>query len=200
MKQARLLLIAVLALSFAASSAFATDIRIIFDPSPPDPGATFTNIYPSDIGSPLPIAWQSCSNQGIPASLSSPPFNAVACLAMNNVSGQSISQLTIDFTVSSLLNGQTVDCVNADSFLTVNNCPTGTLTTGQNVSITFSGGTPVPNNTDMFFGAEAAGLTDPSQFPPVSVTAAPEPSTLTLLPIGLLILGLGYGWRRRTAL
>lgn len=201
MKVTRIALVAALVLSFAAASAFASDIRIIFDPTPDPPpvGATYTNIYSFDIGSPLPVAWQSCSNAGIPSFSVTPPA-PIACLALNNVSGQSISELTIDFTVPASLAGQTVDCENADSFLTLNNCPNGTLTTGQQISITLFGGDPVPNNHDMYFGADAAGLTDPSQFPPVTVTAAPEPSTLMLLPIGLLILGLGYGWKRRAAI
>lgn len=204
MKVTRIALVAALVLSFAAASAFASDIRIIFDPAPDPPpaGATFTNIYSFDLGTPLSVAWQACAispgvpNPGIPSSL----VGETACLALNNVSGQSISELTIDFTVPASLAGQTVDCENADSFLTLNNCPNGTLTTGQQISITLFGGDPVPNNHDMYFGADAAGLTDPSQFPPVTVTAAPEPSTLMLLPIGLLILGLGYGWKRRAAI
>lgn len=198
MKVTGIILTAALVLSFAAASAFASDIRIIFDPGPGPTPATITNIFSTDIGMPLSVAWQSCSNLGIPSSLS----GETACLALNNVTGQSISELTIDFTVplTSPLVGQTVTCANTDGFLTSNNCPTGALTAGEPVSITFSGGNAVPNNTDMFFGADAAGLTDPSQFPPVTITAAPEPSTLMLLPIGLLILGFGYGWKRRASI
>lgn len=195
MKQARLLLIAVLALSFAASSAFASDIRIIFDPNTDPPPANITNIFSNDIGVPISVQWQSCSNLGIPSSLS----GETACIALNNISNQAISELTIAFTVPAALNGQTVDCENTDNFLTSNNCPAGTLTTGQQVSITFSGGTAVPNDTDMFFGADTGNINVPlSDYPGVSITAAPEPSTLLLLPIGLLILGLGFGWRWRT--
>lgn len=197
MRHGRILLVAALVFSFAAASAFASDIRIIFDPNNDPPPVAITNIFSSDLGTPISASWQSCSNQGIPPSLSS----ETACIALNNLSGQSISALTIDFTAPASLSGQTVDCENGDNYLTSNNCPAGTLSTGQQVSITLFGGTPVPNDTDMFFGADAQGLTSFSQFPPLTITPtpAPEPSTIMLLPAGLLILGFAYGWRRRSA-
>ncbi|MGH9395830.1 MAG: PEP-CTERM sorting domain-containing protein [Terriglobia bacterium] len=198
MKVLRIVLLCAIVLSFALAAAAdgIPDIRIIFDPMPLDPAVQLADIISA--GTPVSVPWQSCSNAGIPASVS----GETACLALANLTGGPITALNFEFTVpaSGPLVGQTVDCVNADSFLTDNNCPAGTLTTGQLVDITFSGGTPVPNDTDMFFGANAAGLTDFSQFPPVTITdPTPEPSTLLLIPTGLLILGLGWSWRRRQA-
>lgn len=195
MKTVRAFLLVVIALSFAVAAAAdsAPDIRIIFDPIPNSP-VQLTDII--SIGAPVTVGWQSCSNLGIPSSVS----GETACLALANLTGQVISSLDLQFTAPAVIAGQVVDCQNADSYLTSNNCPAGTLVAGQLIDITFRGGNPVPNDVDVFFGVDAPGLTDPSQLSPAGVTATPEPATVALFSSGLLIMGFAWMWRRRANL
>ncbi|MGH9407466.1 MAG: PEP-CTERM sorting domain-containing protein [Terriglobia bacterium] len=192
MKSARALLLAIIffVAAITASAHPVSDIRIIFDPDPAGP-VTLTDI--ASVGTPVTPTWQSCSDLGVPSTLSA----ETACIALANLTGQDVTSLDIQFTVPSTgpLIGQIVDCENADNFLTSNNCPEGNLTAGELVDFTMYGGSPVPNDTDVFFGANADGLTDPSQFPPVTITdTTPEPGTLLLFSTGCFLLGLG--WRR----
>lgn len=198
MKSLRLLLLTTMMVSFSlvAAADGIPDIHIILDPIPPsDPGVVLTDILST--GTAVSAPWQSCSLGGIPNSVS----GETACLALVNLTGQSISSVSVSFTVPSSLAGQTIGCASTDNFLTSNNCAlAGTLTTGELVDVTFSGGTPVPNNTAIFFGSDAPGLPGPDDFPPITLTAAadtPEPGGLLLVSTGLLLFGLGWVRRRR---
>lgn len=161
--------------------------------------ASVTNLVHGDLGHPISVAWQACTNQGIPGDFSSatPPY--IACLALNNLTGSPISSLTFQFVVPSLLNGQTVDCSNDGHYLgSPANCPTGKLATGELVTFGFSGLPPIPNNTDFFLGASADGLTDPNDFPGVNMTAAlPEPAALGMFGLGLALIAVLVELRRR---
>ncbi|MGH9449956.1 MAG: PEP-CTERM sorting domain-containing protein [Terriglobia bacterium] len=201
MKFFRVLLLCgfVLLFALAAAADGIPDIRIIFDPTPPNPAVQLTDIL--NAGTSVAPPWQSCSDAGIPDTGPFPLSNETACLALANLTGGPITALTIEFSAPAAIAGQIVDCENNDNFLANNNCPTGTLTAGELVDITLSGGTPVPNDTDIFFGANAAGLNSPADFPPVTITdPTPEPATLLLIPTGLLLLGLEWGRRRRRAM
>lgn len=193
--RALLLTLAVLSFAIVAAADSIPDIHIVFDPGP-------TNVNPTNIyqqGSAVSVSWISCGETGIPGSLS----GETACLAMNNLTGSSISALDLSFEVpaGSPLVGQTVNCDNTDSFLTSNDCSAaGTLMAGQVVDITFSGGNPIPNDMDFFIGADAAGFNGPGDFPPVTVTADPTPEagTLLLFATGLGVLGLGW-WHKSSS-
>ncbi len=186
--------------AFAVSAmADNSDMRIILDPGNTD--ASVTNIF--NTNTPISVSWQSCSNTGIPSVLS----GETACLALNNLTGSVISSLTLTFTTPSDFDTQTIDCVNADSYLTSNNCPNGEIGPNTQVSITFSAGESIPNATDFFFGADATcgpddtacALTD---FQPATVTVdpVPEPGMLSeLIPTAFGVLGLGW-WNERRKL
>lgn len=207
MKRLMVMTLAACVLAFGmCSSALAMRFRL--DPGPTPPGATVTNLYADNIGTIVPVAWQACTNQGIPTSFSNPtpttpptpPY--IACLALNNLTGASITSLTFQFTVPTALAGQTVDCTSDGVYLaSTTDCPTGKLVANQLVTFGFSGLPPIPDNTDFFLGASADGLTDPGQFPGVGVTATvPEPAELGMFGFGLLlIVGAVEVSRRRRA-
>ncbi len=201
MKRFMILSLAACVLAFGVcSSAFA--IRFRLDPellgAQVQP-VTLTNLLPGDLGSSVPVAWQSCSNAGIPTSFGTaiPPY--VACLALNNLTGKAISALTFQFVVPTLLAGQTFECSNDGTYLAVvTDCPTAALVAGQTVSFGFAGLPPIPSSTDFFLGASADGLTDPSDFPTIGVTASvPEPAELGMFGFGLALIAVLVVVRRR---
>lgn len=197
MKRLIVMIAAACVLAFGmSSSAFAMRFRL--DPGNGTP-VNVTNLFAGDLGQPISVAWQSCSNDGIPGSFSgaTPPY--VACLALNNLTGSPISSLTFQFTVPAGLAGQSVDCSSDGVYLASStDCPTGNLVAGSVVSFGFSGLPPIPTSTDFFLGASADGLTDPSDFPGISVTASvPEPAELGMFGFGLALIAVLVEVRRR---
>lgn len=193
MKRFMILTLAACVLAFGvSSSAFA--IRFRLDPGSSTTPVSVTNLLPGDLGQAVSVNWQPCSNLGIPPVLSAPPLSLVSCLALNNLTGASISSLMFQFTVPAVLEGQTLDCSNDNAFLaTTTNCPTGNLVTGQVVSFGFSGLPPIPTNTDFFLGAsDSVDITVTANANPV-----PEPAALGMFGLGLALIGIMVEVRRR---
>lgn len=179
-----------------------SDMRIVFDPTSGDPPATITDVYDFDLGTPLTVTWQSCSDAGIPASLS----GDTACLALDNVSGVTLDAFTLQFTTPTTLEGftsQDLTCETSDSSLTTNNCPES-VGADSLLDVTFSQGTGegVPSYTNFYIGAYAdcGGVACAlSDFTPATVIAsAAEPSSF-MLALPLLFFILAVGWLRRAA-
>jgi hypothetical protein len=180
MKHLRLVLV-LAACMVSAGSASASDIRLIFDPVPAQLGSLYLIQTP---GTDYTVSWMSCNQLVIPPGLRGDN----ACLPFLNETGGPISFLDVAFTVNSALVGQTISCANTDGDLTTNNCAAYTpLTLGENVTVTFSGGTPVPYLMAFFVAENGVPL---ASAPTVGVTAVAEPLALPLLLMGLALMGL----------
>jgi len=185
MKFIRTLLVA-LVCCFAAGSAFANNIHVVFDPIPIPPGTFGIVTDPTAIYS---TNWESCNSQGIPQS----EFGSDdACIALVNETGVSLTQLNLSFTVTPDLVGGSITCTPLDGVLPVNNCgtatPPGGFTLGQTVSVEFTvgAGMAVPNLSAFFFGEQGA----PDLLGTTVDITAPEPGSLTLLAAGMGLIGL----------
>lgn len=172
-----------------ASPAWAGNINVIFDPFPPGGGS---NLYLLPSNGPWNVNWQSCSFPPVPSY--SPAFGADACLAFANDTGGTINDFSITFVVPSALNGDTVSCSSPDNALAVNNCGSiGTLSTGQTLTLEFSGMPGIPLNYDFYIGETGANLSD---LPPTMVQIPThDPNTLVLLMAGMSMLAVA-GIRR----
>jgi hypothetical protein len=201
MKFIRVLLVAVICCS-AAGSAFANNIHVVFDPETPIQNGTFGLIQ--DPTAVYDVAWQKCTDPGIPGIFGPPTpsapgnLNDDACIALDNDTNPavSINSLTLSFTVTSALVGDTISCDPLDGFLSSNNCgsvSTDGFTLGQVVTVQFFSGMPVPPNMNFFFGETGVALAD---MPDINITA-PEPSSLTLLAAGMGLIGLCMVFAKR---
>ena len=179
MKLLRFLALPLLVLAMS-SPAWADDINIIFDPSTPQVG----NFYLiQDDSTTYEVAWGSCSQNGVPTALQ----HDQGCLLFINETGQTLTDVTLSFTVNSALNGQTIACTSTDGSLSGSTCAAaGTLVTGNDVTIDLY--TSVLNNS-AFFVAENG--VDPGDLPPLDVQVPTyDPSTLVLMLAGMALLGV----------
>jgi PEP-CTERM motif-containing protein len=198
----------VIAILVCASSVAmrAQDIKVSFDPpSTPvfiDPNDVFQPI--TSVNQPVTFAWGACDAADNPYAPSE--INGdTACANFANLTGQAISQLTFTFLAStSIVGGDTVSCASLDPDLSTPSCPANPpngFADGTPVSVTFSGGTPIPpslSKTDLsvFFlaetGVSAADINSLSWSADV-----PEPSSLGMLAAGMGLLGLCVGLVKR---
>lgn len=181
-----------------SGSALATRFRIS------DPPAT-TPIY--EMGVPVDVGWEDCATDDV-------------CAAFINVSGSTITSLVFQFTATDVLAGQTLTC-DAEGVFSFNDCDSlPVLVSGQTYTFRFWGGsiasdvippaiaaTPdgvgtyafAPNSGPGFqVDMDQTGLTALNA-PMTTMTpfAVPEPGVLGVFGLGLLLLGLGIGARRR---
>jgi hypothetical protein len=186
MKYIRPAFLAIL-LCFVTGVAFADDIKVQFDPQSPIPDGTYGIITSSTAV--YSVNWESCSSTG-PLQVFGPGYSDdnSGCIALINLTGGAITQLSLSFVVNSALVGQTLGCDSIDEYLTSNTCSgtPGAFTLGETVSFQFFAGQPIPN-TDSFYFLETGVALDNA--PTVSLTA-PEPTSLTLLAAGMGLIGL----------
>lgn len=205
--RAFILAFAVLGFAIAASADVMPDIHIVFDPAVPVSPSMIGNLYVVQTpGTPYSVSWLNCSAY----SSFNPAPNFDACLGFFNNTGAPLTGFDISFTVPSTgpgsgLIGQPVNCSTLGPNLTGNTCPTGTLSAGENVDVSFFGGAAVGNETAFFVGEDGVACGNPSDglvcssLPPTTVAddSAPEAGTLVLFGTGLIMLGLGLEWRRK---
>jgi len=179
-----------------ASPALAGSINLMLDPIT---GGGNDPYYILPGAGSSPITWQSCtampSGPLPPAGPGSEFIGDAACLVITNYTGGSIFDLKLTFMIptGSPLIGDTLTCSNEDSYLTAN-CGTITIEAGT-MSLTFSGGTPVPALDTIVFGETS---TDGNLLPNGSVSVPTyDPSTLILLLAGMSMLAVAG--TRRTA-
>ena len=195
MKRYLILALAALGLALAAPSAFAT--HVIFDPpmDPPPPPVVCTafetncNIY--ELGQAYQMDFMPCSQPPMPGQAAgSSAYNW--CLWFNNVSGHGGTKFTFSFVPNggSLVDPDQVDCSSSPSDLATSNCPS-TLPTSGPLTVTFFTHSPLQNNFYIY--------TDFAKQPgPATVTVSvPEPGALGMFGLGLLVLGVGFGWQKR---
>ena len=207
LKQVLKVMIVPVVLISLASPVWAGGLGITLDPSPAPPGGG-ANDYQLYTEGPFTVSWQPCttSNPSNPPPYGPLPTGSlligdVACLGFVNDTGADISSLTLQFTVTSALNGLTLTCSNdpGDTYLAANNCSSyGTLSTGEFVSLTFNAPVDVPPNYDFYFGVTSTAPLTLSDIPDTGLSLPTyDPSTLMLLATGMAFLAMGT--LRRTA-
>lgn len=203
MKRYLILALAAFGLAVAAPSAFAT--RVIFDPPsgvPPPTGTDCTladgplndftpcNINKTD--TPYDVAFVDCSTlSGLD------PAADGWCLFMTNVTRQTLRKFTFQFTVptgGSRDGSDRLFCGSQPRGFATDNCEDGALVTpGDLLDVSFFA--TLANNKNFYLITDFFEQPDPAI---VTVSASvPEPGELGLFGLGLLALGVAYGWQRR---
>ncbi|MDQ6648359.1 MAG: PEP-CTERM sorting domain-containing protein [Pseudomonadota bacterium] len=195
MRHYLVLALAALALVLTTPSAFAIRIRIV-DPAPtPCSSNTPCSIY--DLGTTYQADFVSCSHPPtgtIPRSVNTEGFSY--CLWLNNVTGNNASRFDFDLTVPEGAGGQSLQCQsdNPENLMAIQ-CPEFLPAAGSPFGVTFLMNPPLGYNrdfymlTDFLVNPGSAGVT-------LSATSVPEPGELGLFGLGLLAIGLGYGWQK----
>lgn len=200
MKRYLILAAAAVVLAMAAPAAFAT--RVIFDPPsgvmPPegtdctissDGLNDYTPCNISKINTPYDVAFVDCSTlTGLNPSASG------WCLYMTNVTGRSLTTFRFQFTVpgDSLDGSNVLHCGSQPAGFATDNCQDGaTVATGDPLDLTFFAS--LPNNKNFYLITDFVDQPGPA----IVTVSVPEPGELGLFGLGLLMLGMGYAWRRR---
>ncbi|MGH8182485.1 MAG: PEP-CTERM sorting domain-containing protein [Rhodanobacteraceae bacterium] len=210
MKRYLLFAAAVLLLGLiVAPNAFA--IHVIFDPTTVT-GQTLTASDPvCTSNTPCNIAlpnttytatFLSCASGAIlPASVctTAPVTSAWYGVWFNNVTGYALNTFTFSIPIPTGFGGQSLTCSGSPpgSGITVI-CPSTAPAAGSDLDLTvhtnpalFGGGNSGGNPEDFYLLADVPFTTTGM------VASVPEPSELGLFGLGLLALGLGYGWKKR---
>lgn len=193
---------AALVLAMAAPAAFAT--RVVFDPPPSGIGPPvgtdctlsagnlndYTPCNVNQINTPYNVAWVDCSTlTGLN------PSATGWCLFMTNVTGRTLSTFRFQFTVpagGSLDGDNLLQCGSQPAGFATDNCEDGaTVAAGDPLDLSFFAS--LPNNTNFYLITDFVNQPDPA----IVTVSVPEPGELGLFGLGLLMLGVGYGWRRR---
>jgi hypothetical protein len=200
----RYLLLALAAFSFlmVAPSAMAVRVRVVDAPTvdctaiPANTICAVTDANASYAMSFLPVSNALCqSATGVPADISGFTW----CIIFNNLSRAPRTSLDFSFTVPTQASGDdysSVICDGVPSSVTKTFCPLGPVEAGNTISTLFSASPGVPNGESvyLFVDFQNSPGTTVATFAPVSV---PEPGALGLFGLGLLGIGLGYGWKKR---
>lgn len=207
MKRYLVLALAAFVLVAFAPSAFAT--RVIFDPPSPSPSGLgppagtdctlsidgLNNYTPCNIsktGVPYSVSFVDCTAlTGLPSP--APGW----CLYMDNVTGTSLNAFTFQFNVpagGSYDGSDVLQCGSQPKGYATNNCPNGSsLSVNQLLDLSFFA--PLANNTDFYLITDF--INDPGYADVTVAATVPEPGEFGLFGLGLLLIGAGYGARRR---
>lgn len=203
MKRFLVLAFMVLAAAVVAPSALAT--RVIFDPpsgvAPPTgtdctlgtpPLDDYTPCNINKRNTPYAVQFVDCSTL---TGLS--PAASGWCLFMTNVTGGSLHTFTFDFTAPSGGSADGTDeltCSSQPLGFATDNCVDGLhVTGGESLDLSFFAS--LDNNKNFYL------ITDFFDSPGIATVTvnAPEPGELGLFGLGLLALGVAFGWERRQA-
>ena len=185
-------------LAMTAPAAFAT--RVIFDPPsasndtlPPTTPQQCTHDDPCSIGllnHTYQVNFIPCGDvQGVNT------YGFSFCLLMNNVTMHAAAKFTFQFIVpeGGSFSGDELECGSIPTDFATDNCPQALPDPGSLFTVSFFPNPPLPNRTDFYLFTDfvnSPGAADVT-------LSVPEPGELGLFGLGLLALGLGYGWRRR---
>ncbi len=204
MKHYLLPALAALAFFVVAPSAFAVRVRVV-DAPPVDcttlPASTACAI--TDVSAAYAMTFMPVSDAGCQSAAAQPPGADISgfnwCIVFTNLSGAPLTDLHFTFTVPTQGTNDDYSFIFCDGFPTsVTNtfCPQAPLQVGDIISASFSASPGVPNGQAayLFVDFENNPGTTAATFTPVSV---PEPGALGLFGLGLLAVGVGYGWEKR---
>ncbi|MGH8114390.1 MAG: hypothetical protein ACREPS_04950 [Rhodanobacteraceae bacterium] len=174
--------LAAVVLAFTASNAYA---YMRWDPTT---GATAVPVY--TLGQSLTnIESQACGDKGFPTDFAS----LTSCFAFNNLTNSPVSSFGFSFTASSngMLTCQQLMEKGSTPAFGESNCPLN-MVAGDPVNILLSGIPAWADDTDLIIGFSfdvpmGSGTPDP----------VPEPGELGMFGLGLLVIGVGYGWDKR---
>jgi hypothetical protein len=127
------------------------------------------------------------------------PEGLFGCLIINNLTGQTVTSLNLGFAVAPIGQDASCDAGGQDGLPSVLN-PTSNCGAQANgfYSLDFSGGTGIPNGSDIVVYEEGAApdlFTDGT----ASVGVTPEPDSLLLFSTGVMMAGLYMSRRIWTA-
>ncbi|MEO6798913.1 MAG: PEP-CTERM sorting domain-containing protein [Rhodanobacter sp.] len=211
MKRYLALTLAALALVLAAPSAFAVKVRGVDATPPVDCTGNGVNtacsiIDPNDtyIMNFVPATSGICEAAKYTPGVAAGDLNGFTwCTVLVNFSQSALTSLDFTFTVPEQGmhdDYNTVTCDGIPAGLSASFCPPASLaaplTAGDSFNVSFSAfpGVPVGQAAYLFVDFTNTPGTTSLRFSPLSV---PEPGELGLFGLGLLGIGVGYGWRRR---
>ena len=203
MKLYLVLALAALALFVVAPSASAVRVRVV-DAPPVDcrtlPASTACAI--TDVSATYEMTFMPVSDAGCKSAAAEPPGADIGdfnwCIVFTNLSRAPLTDLHFSFIVPA--QGSTdysfVQCDGFPTSVTNSFCPPPPLHAGDSISMSFAADPGVPNGQAayLFVDFENSPGTVTATFAPVSV---PEPGALALFGLGLLAIGVGYGWDKR---
>jgi hypothetical protein len=204
MKHYLALALAAFALILAAPSASAVRIRVVDAPPvdcttlPPNTACTVIGTDSSYLMSFMPVAGPDGVACRSAAAVPEPAADISGfnwCIIFNNLSGSPLTNLNFTFTVPTQgINDDYsfVFCDGVPSSVSSTFCPQGPVQPGDIITATFSANPGVPNRQDAYLFVDFEH--NPGD---ATVTFVPEPGELGLFGLGLLAIGVGYGWEKR---
>ena len=209
MKHYLALALAAFALVLVAPDASAIRIRVVDAPPvdcTPLPANTACGV--SDVNAPYTARFMPVVGQDGAAcrSATAPPPGPNAdisgfnwCIIFDNFTDNPLT--TLNFTFAVPTQGLSDDysfvfCDGVPSSVSSTLCPSGPMHTGDMITASFSAnpGVPTGEATYLFVDFENRPGDVTATFAPTSV---PEPDELALFGLGLLAIGMGYGWEKR---
>ena len=201
MKHYLLLALAALAFFVVAPSASAVRVRVVDAPHVDCTTSTACSI--NDASATYEMSFLDVSNANCQSAAGDPPGADISdfsyCIVFTNFSQTVLTSFNFTFTVPTQGSSDDYSFIVCDGFPTgVTNsfCPQAPLHAGDSISMSFSASPGVPNTQSayLFVDFENSPGTTLTTFAPVSV---PEPGALGLFGLGLLVIGVGFGWEKR---
>jgi len=200
LKQVLRAMIVLAVLGAMSSPAWAGGINAILD-DPTTGGGPFSYYLPYGSNSPYSMTWQTCSPyyNGTTGTSPVPPGELASgykdCLAITNNTGSAITNLVLDIPDSNP-SGTFTSCLVSGS-TTGFSCSISSTGSGSSTvwALDFTGIPGFANSTEIYIGVglpsdDLSGLGNPTV-----ITPTYDPSTLTLLAVGIAMLAMG-GIRR----
>jgi|GEM_PF-857853 len=155
---------------------------------------------------PYVVDFLACDHPGagvIPNAIDLSGYVGGNCLWLSNNTGSALTTFSFTMPVPTGLGGSTISCqASADAnirFTPTGACALGaglTLEEGGMFTLSFAASPGVPGTNEFFLLTDFSFADNP--LGPASVTVGvPEPGVLGLFGLGLLGIGMGYGWQRR---
>jgi hypothetical protein len=206
MKHYLALALAAFALILVAPGASAVRIRVV--DAPPVDCTALTDISPNtacsitDLSDIYKMSFVDASLPGCQSATSVPDADIDSfnwCIIFNNLSGDFLTSLNFTFTVPTQGDNDDYSFVFCDavpSSVSSTFCPEGPVQAGDIITATFSADPGVPTGEDAYLFVDFEN--NPGDVNATfASTSVPEPGELGLFGLGLLAIGVGYGWEKR---
>lgn len=217
MKHYPALALAALVLVLAAPSAFAVRMRVVDAPAvPPPPSNPSSDCTGNVVGTPCAITdvsdtyamnFVAASNAGCQSAAAIPGVGEAGiagfnfCMILVNFTQPQAPLTGFNFTFVVPTAGNTddysfVDCDGIPSNVLASSfCPSGPIHAGDLVTASFSASPGVPVSQLAYLFVDFSN--NPGTSSMTADVSVPEPDVLGLFGLGLLAVGVGYGWQKR---